>query len=62
MLRMAGLVILAPMLAFGGVLLAGIVIIGGLVAVLAPLLPVVVITLLIWLVVRGASRRAVPVS
>jgi hypothetical protein len=61
-LRLVWLVILAPILAVGGVLVAGVVIIAGLLAVLAPLLPVVVITFFVWLVVRGVSHRAVQVS
>ena len=61
-LRLVGLVILAPILAVGGVLFAGVLIITGLLAVLAPLLPIVVITFLVWLVVRGVSHRAVQVS
>jgi hypothetical protein len=61
-LRLVWLVILAPILAVGGVLVAGVVIIAGLLAVLAPLLPIVVITFLVWLVVRGVSHRAVQVS
>jgi hypothetical protein len=61
-LRLVGLVILAPILAVGGVLFAGVLIITGLLAVLAPLLPLVVITFFVWLVVRSVSHRAVQVS
>ena len=60
--RLVRLVILAPILAVGGMLLAGVLIIAGLLAVLAPLLPIVVITLLVWLVARGVSHRPVKVS
>lgn len=61
-LRMIGLVIIAPIIGVGGVLLAGVVITAALVAVLAPLLPIVVVTFVVWMVVRSVSHRAAPVS
>ena len=51
--------ILAPLLAVGGVLVAGLVIIAGLLAVVVPLLPILLIAFLIWIVVRSFSHRAV---
>ena len=61
-LRAVGFVILAPLLAVGGVLVAGLVIIAGLLAVLVPLLPILLIAVLIWIVVRSFSHRAVPAA
>ena len=60
-LRIVALGIMAPVLAVAGMLLAGLVILAGLVAVLAPLLPIVVITLLAWMLLRNSSRHPVRV-
>jgi hypothetical protein len=57
-----GLVILAPLLAAGGVLVAGAVIVVGLLAVVVPLLPIVAIAFLLWVVIRSFSRRPVPAA
>ena len=54
--------ILAPILAVGGVLVAGAVIIAGLLAVVVPLLPILMIGVLLWIVIRSFSRGAVPAA
>ena len=58
--RAIGLVVLAPLLAVLGMLIIGGFIIAGLVALVVPMLPLLIVGLLLWLVVRSFSRRAVP--
>jgi hypothetical protein len=60
LLRAIGLVVFAPLLAVLGVLVVGGIIIAGLMALVVPVLPFLLIGLIIWLVVRSSSRRAVP--
>jgi hypothetical protein len=59
-LRAIGFVVLGPLFALLGILLAGGLIIAGLVALVVPLLPLLIVGVLIWLVVRSFSHRAVP--
>ena len=58
--RTIGLVVLAPILAVLGVLALGALLVAGLLALVVPMLPLLIVGLLIWLVVRSFSRRAVP--
>ena len=58
--RTIGLVVLAPILAVLGLLALGALLVAGLLALVVPMLPLLIVGLLIWLVVRSFSRRAVP--
>jgi hypothetical protein len=58
--RTIGLVVLAPILAVLGVLALGALLVAGLLALVVPMLPLLIVGLLIWLVVRSFSRHAVP--
>ena len=61
-LRAVGLLILAPLMAAGGVLVAGALILAGLLAVVVPLLPIVAIGFLLWVVIRSFSHRPMPAA
>jgi hypothetical protein len=54
-----GFLILTPILAVVGVILAGGLLIAGLLAVVVPLLPVLLIGFLIWIVIRSFAHRTV---
>src|SRR3954466_8793470 len=58
-LRAAGLLVLAPILAPGGVLVAGALIVAGLFGGVVPLLPILLIGFLLWIVIRSFSRDVV---
>jgi hypothetical protein len=58
--RTIGLVVLAPIGAVLGVLALGALLVVGLLTLVVPMLPLLILGLLIWLVVRSFSRRTVP--
>jgi hypothetical protein len=62
LVKAIGLLILTPLLAVIGAILAGGLLIAGLLALVVPMLPLILIALLIWMIVGTFVRRTVPAA